>query len=162
MTLIRTWLLSVTVSAMVIAAAEALMPEGSIKRVGKLTGGLILILGLLQPLTHLNYDDLYDLVEGLPAAQLQQEKIMEESGEALKTGIEQELASYIVDKAAQLGAACGAAVTCRTGEDGVPVPEGVQITGSLTEQQKEALSACMEQELGIPRAAQGFVEEGGP
>lgn len=160
MTLIRTWLLSVTVSAMVIAAAEALMPEGSVKRVGKLTGGLILILGLLQPLTHLNYDDLYDLVEGLPSAR--QEKIMEESGEALKTGIEQELASYIVDKAAQLGAACGAAVTCRTGEDGVPVPEGVRITGSLTERQKEALSACIEQELGIPRAAQGFVEEGGP
>ena len=68
MTLIRTWLLSVTVSAMVIAVAEALMPEGSVKRVGKLTGGLILILGLLQPLTHLSYDDLYDLVEGLPAA----------------------------------------------------------------------------------------------
>ena len=162
MTLIRTWLLSVTVSAMVIAVAEALMPEGSVKRVGKLTGGLILILGLLQPLTHLSYDDLYDLVEGLPAAQLQQEKLAEESSQAWKTGIEQELASYIVDKAAQLGATCGAAVTCSLGEYGVPVPERAQITGHLTAQQKEALSDCLTQELGIPRAAQGFVEEGGP
>ena len=44
MEIIRTWLLSVTVSAMVIAAAEALMPAGAVKRVGKLTGGLILVL----------------------------------------------------------------------------------------------------------------------
>ena len=33
MTIIRTWLLSVTVSAMVIAVAEALMPEGDRKSV---------------------------------------------------------------------------------------------------------------------------------
>lgn len=50
MEIIRTWLLSVTVSAMVIAAAEALMPAGAVKRVGKLTGGLILCWGILQPL----------------------------------------------------------------------------------------------------------------
>lgn len=162
MTIIRTWLLSVTVSAMVIAAAEALMPEGSVKRVGKLTGGLILILGLLQPLARLDYDDLYALVEDLPEAQLRQEQRLEESGEVLKAGIEQELASYIVDKAAQLGATCGAAVTCRLGEEGVPIPERAVVTGSLTAQQKEALSVCLEQELGIPREAQGFVEEGGP
>ena len=67
MTIIRTWLLSVTVSAMVIAVAEALMPEGSVKKVGRLTGGLILILGLVQPLVRLDYDDLYDLVNSLPA-----------------------------------------------------------------------------------------------
>ena len=162
MTLIRTWLLSVTVSAMVIAVAEALMPEGSVKRVGKLTGGLILILGLLQPLTHLSYDDLYDLVEGLPAAQLQQEKLAEESSQAWKTGIEQELASYIVDKAAQLGATCGAAVKCRLGEDGIPVPERVTVSGALTGAQKEALSAYLEEELGLPREAQLYSNEGSP
>ena len=104
MTIIRTWLLSVTVSAMVIAVAEALMPEGSVKKVGRLTGGLILILGLVQPLVRLDYDDLYDLVNSLPAGSIRQEALVEESSQALKTGIEQELASYIVDKAAQLGA----------------------------------------------------------
>lgn len=38
MTLLRTWIVSVTACAMVIAAAEALMPDGAVKRVGKLTG----------------------------------------------------------------------------------------------------------------------------
>ena len=46
MELIRTWILSVTVSAIVIAVAEALMPPGAVKKVGKLTGGLILVLGI--------------------------------------------------------------------------------------------------------------------
>ena len=60
MTLLRTWILSVTACAMVIAAAEALMPDGAVKRVGKLTGGLILVLGLLQPLVKLDYEDWLD------------------------------------------------------------------------------------------------------
>ena len=46
MELIRTWILSVTVSAMVIAVAQALMPAGAVKKVGQLTGGLILVLGM--------------------------------------------------------------------------------------------------------------------
>ncbi len=86
MTIIRTWLLSVTVSAMVIAVAEALMPEGSVKKVGRLTGGLILILGLVQPLVRLDYDDLYDLVNSLPAGSIRQEALVEESSQALKNG----------------------------------------------------------------------------
>ena len=49
MTLLRTWILSVTACAMVIAAAEALMPDGAVKRVGKLTVALIILLGQLQP-----------------------------------------------------------------------------------------------------------------
>lgn len=162
MTIIRTWLLSVTVSAMVIAVAEALMPEGSVKKVGRLTGGLILILGLVQPLVRLDYDDLYDLVNSLPAGSIRQEALMEESSQALKTGIEQELASYIVDKAAQLGATCGAAVKCRLGEDGIPVPERVTVSGALTGAQKEALSAYLEKELGLPREAQLYSNEGSP
>ena len=62
MELIRTWILSVTVSAIVIAVAEALMPPGAVKKVGKLTGGLILVLGILQPLVTMDYEDLYDMV----------------------------------------------------------------------------------------------------
>ena len=58
MELIRTWILTVTVSALVIAGAEALMPQGSVKRVGKLTGGLILVLGILQPLVTMDYNPL--------------------------------------------------------------------------------------------------------
>lgn len=35
---------------------------------GKLTGGLILVLGILQPLVTMDYEDLYDMVSSLPPA----------------------------------------------------------------------------------------------
>lgn len=45
------------------------------KRVGKLTGGLILVLGILQPLVTMDYEDLYDMVSSLPAGAISQESI---------------------------------------------------------------------------------------
>ena len=78
MELIRTWILSVTVSAIVIAVAEALMPPGAVKKVGKLTGGLILVLGILQPLVTMDYEDLYDMVTALPAGAIAQEEAHEQ------------------------------------------------------------------------------------
>ena len=62
MELLRTWVLGVTAASLVIAVGEALMPQGTVKKVGRLTGGLILVLVLLQPVARLDYGDLYDRV----------------------------------------------------------------------------------------------------
>lgn len=159
MELIRTWILSVTVSAMVIAVAQALMPAGAVKKVGQLTGGLILVLGILQPLAGMDYGDLYDLVTALPAGGVQQEASAFGSYETMETIIAGELEAYIADKGEQLGAACSAQVTCAPGEGGVPVPEAVTVTGELTPAQRESLADCLEGELGIPRQAQTFYSE---
>ncbi len=122
MELIRTWILSVTVSAIVIAVAEALMPPGAVKKVGKLTGGLILVLGILQPLVTMDYEDLYDMVTALPAGAIAQEEAQTHQYEAMKGIIEEELEAYIVDKGEALGADWTAQVTCTPGEGEVPVP----------------------------------------
>lgn len=157
--MIRTWLLSVTVSAMVIAGAEALMPDGAVKRVGKLTGGLILVLGILQPLVTMDYEDLYDMVTALPAGAIRQEELEENTYEAMKGIIEEELNAYIVDKGKQLGADCTAQVVCTPGEGEIPVPTQVTVTGDLTQGQKAELSTYLDQELGIPREAQIYRSE---
>lgn len=162
MELIRGWILSVTVSAILIAAAEALMPAGTVKKVGKLTGGLILILGIVQPLVSLDYEDLYDLVMALPAGAISQQTIEERTDETMKGIIEEELSAYIVDKGKELGAECTAQVTCAPDEEGLPVPVQATVTGSLTSAQKMALSQYMEQELGLPREAQIYRTEEAP
>ena len=155
MELIRTWILSVTVSAIVIAVAEALMPPGAVKKVGKLTGGLILVLGILQPLVTMDYEDLYDMVTALPAGAIAQE----DQYEAKKGIIEEDLEAYIVDKGEALGADCTAQVTCTPGEGEVPVPTQATVTGNLTPAQQEAMSRYLEQELGIPSQGQIFDSE---
>ena len=151
MELIRTWILSVTVSAIVIAVAEALMPPGAVKKVGKLTGGLILVLGILQPLVTMDYEDLYDMVTALPAGAIAQEEAQTHQYEAMKGIIEEELEAYIVDKGEALGADCTAQVTCTPGEG--------DVTGDLTPAQQEAMSRYLEQELGIPSQGQIFDSE---
>ena len=162
MEIIRTWILSVTVAALVIAVAEALMPEGNVKNVGKLTGGLILILGILQPLVTMDYEDLYDIVNTIPAGASYRSELELQANAPLKRIIEAELASYIVDKGAELGADCRAEVTCQTGEGGVPIPTRVTVTGNLAPGQKEALSRYVGEELGIDREYQIYRSEGTP
>ncbi len=124
MEIIRTWLLSVTVSAMVIAAAEALMPAGAVKRVGKLTGGLILVLGILQPLVTMDYEDLYDMVSSLPAGAISQETLEEKTYEPMKGIIEEELSAYIVDKGEQLGRPARPRWSVPRGRESFPFPSG--------------------------------------
>ena len=136
------------------------MPEGTVKRVGKLTGGLILILGILQPLVTMNYEDLYDIVNTIPAHAPYTERLEETAAQPLKRIIEAELASYIVDKGAELGADCRAEVICQRGEGGVPIPARVTVTGSLTPGQKEALIRYVGEELGIDREYQIYRSEG--
>lgn len=162
MELIRTWILTVTVSALVIAGAEALMPQGSVKRVGKLTGGLILVLGILQPLVTMDYDQLYDLVNTLPAGSIRQETLDQAAQEPMKGIIEEELAAYIVDKGAQLGLTCTAQVTCEAGEDGVPLPKSVTVTGAMTPDQREQLGQTITQDLGLAREDQIYISEETP
>ena len=85
-----------------------------------------------------------------------QKELEEARNTALKSIIEQEFAAYIVDKAAQMGAACTAQVTCQLGEDGVFLPRSAAVQGSFTPRQKEELARILEEELAIPRARQNF------
>lgn len=157
MELIRTWILSVTVSAILIGAADALMPEGAVKKVGKLTGGLILLLGVMQPVVTMDYDDLYDMVAAFPVGSIQQEDWEEEVSAPLKTGIEEQLAAYIAEKGAALGVTCRAAVLCETDGDGVPVPKSVTVSGAFSPEQQKALSAVISEELDLAPEQQTFL-----
>lgn len=162
MELLRTWILSVTASAMVIAGADALMPEGTVKRVGKLTGGLLLVLALLQPLAGLDYQDLYDLVNTLPAGSITQESLTRQAMDPMEGIIEAELSAYIAEKGAALGCPCTAQVDCMPGEDGIPVPCRVTVTGAFTPDQKKALQVYITQDLGVGREYQQYISEGTP
>jgi len=155
MELIRSWILTVTVSAMLIALAEGLMPQGTVKRVAKLTGGLVLMLGILQPLVQMDYDELFIVANGLGeiAVESQEEQEMRNS-EAMKTIIEKELSAYALDKAQTLGLGCTVSITCQLGENNVPYPDRAVIGGLSGEAQKQTMMRLLREELGIPDARQ--------
>lgn len=71
----RSWLLGVVAAALAVAMAQALTPEGAVKKVGKLVGGLVLLLAVTKPILQLDPGDLavaaaaYGVPEAETAAQ---------------------------------------------------------------------------------------------
>ena len=158
MELLRAWLTGITAAAILCALANSLMPEGAVRRVGKLACGLVMLAAVLRPLVEVEALSPGDLLEDYQAqSAVQTQALEEERNTALKSIIEQEFAAYIVDKAAQMGAACTAQITCRLGEDGVFLPQSAAVQGSFTPQQQEDLARILEEELAIPRARQSFL-----
>lgn len=158
MNLLKEWLLGVTATALAVSLAQALTPEGTVKKIGRLVGGLVLLLSALRPLMGW---------EGAPLGSLSFAPVpgaVEEAGrsveEIMKTLIAQKAGAYIVDKGQSLGFSCGAEVTVALDGSGWPVPWEATVFGEWTPAQKKALSQAVEEELGIPAQRQSFREEG--
>lgn len=149
MALVREWLLGITGAAILSALGEALMPEGGVKRVGKLVCGLVLAFSILRPLSVLDTTNLWPGVEyDSGEASQMAAALQEEAGSRMKSIIERELSAYSMDKAARLGLDCRVEVRCRE-EDGIFLPESAEITGASSLELLEALQT----ELGLSPSA---------
>ena len=65
--LARQWLLGVACTALVLAVADSLAPDRSVKKVCRLAGGLALLLAAVSPLLRLEPGALVDVLEGYRA-----------------------------------------------------------------------------------------------
>ena len=105
--LIRQWLVGITCAAMIAALAEGLAPPGAVRKVGRFTGGLVLLIAVLKPIAAVDGEALgralaeYRLDLSAYSTQLE-----EENSARMKSIIEEQAAAYIVDKAASLGLSC--------------------------------------------------------
>lgn len=159
---VRQWLLGVTAAAMLNALAQSMMPKGSVQRIGTLTGGLVLLLAVLQPIGGLDAGALREAFSPyLRDAELYGK--VPETGQAsfLKSIIEEECAAYIQDKAGEMGIECRVTVVCggETGE--YPYPEAVLVRGVADEERRARLTALIENDLGVAAEKQSYRTEGG-
>lgn len=158
MSALRDWLLGVVAAAMAVALAQALTPEGAVKRIGRLAGGLVLLLAVVKPVGDLAAGRL--TLPGLALPTLGTEEAGQAGEEVMKSLIAQKVGAYIVDKGRELGLSCEATVTVAEGASDWPVPWEAEIRGSWSEEQRQALSRAVEEELDIPAQRQSFREEG--
>lgn len=157
MTFLRQWLLGVVGAALAVALAQALTPEGSIKKVGAVLGGILLLLAAIRPVAGLDPQAVTDLT---PSWESLEEKASGGAGEEMLKGlIAEKTSAYIVDKGKELGVSCTARVTVGQDASGWPVPRSVEISGTWSQKEKEALSRAIEEELDIPPQRQIFREE---
>ena len=156
MRILEQWLIGVVCAAMVVSIANALMPSGPVKRIGKFVGGLVLLIALLAPLTTLDYEAMAETISASQFSaiegQIQPQEINEQ---VMKTIIEDRTAAYISDKAQTMGISCEVRVETEVGGEGVPVPVRVRLETPYHPE----LSAWIEEELEIPEERQIWQEE---
>ena len=164
MALLGSWLTGVTAAAILCALADRLMPEGPVRRAGKLALGLVMLAAVLRPLLQLEAVSPAELwEEGRVQTAARVQELEAERDQTLKAVIEEEFAAYIVDKTARMGGACTVRITCQKGEGGVFLPWAAEIRGTLPGGRREELARLLEEELNIPRDRQDVqTEEGAP
>lgn len=157
MDVIRQWITGITCASIILAAAESLMPEGGVKKAGRLAGGLLLMLAVVQPLAGVDYEALSEALGRSRAWDAGYSEALElENLELMKLIIEEQTAAYISDKAEELGMECTAQVVYHYGADGEVWPESVTVRGVFTQSQQESLSRTLEAELAIPTENQTY------
>lgn len=149
------WLSSVVAVSLLVFLLRQLLPEGSLRGIGEFTGGLVLLAALLQPLKGMVPDEMVaEAFSWQDQIYEAQEELEEQQIQALSDGIAGTTASYIWDKADELGLQLHAVVETREAADGVPVPWSVTLEGVYSPE----LAVWMEEELGIPRERQVWHE----
>ena len=150
---LRIWLLGIIAAALVLSVLYGLFPKGSVRAVSKATGGLILMLVILQPVlgkdwTHLadRYLEYREHIDG------QIENYRVESENELAGIIEEKTAAYISDKATQMGVHCQVQVETELRE-GIPYPSAVV----LDIPKNRELSEMIQRELEIPADRQQWL-----
>lgn len=156
MELLRQWLLGTAACALLVGALERLCPEGSVRQAARFTGGLLLLCVLLRaPAAVEQPGAIWDAgAYRAEVARLEQE-LRGGAEAALADGIAAELAAYIEDKAARLGADVCAEVSMGV-QGGVPVPEHVTLRGGYSAE----LSEWLAEELGVTKERQAWMGSG--
>lgn len=157
---VRGWLLAVIGASLICALADALMPPGAVRRVGKLACGLVLLAAVLSPLTRLDIADGQRWLEDyLASLDNREAELTETVNSQMKVIIEQEYAAYIVDKAAELGWTCTARVACERSEEGLYLPVRTEVTGPQTAGVPAQLVRSIAEDLGVPEEAQVYIDK---
>lgn len=160
MEILRQWLVGITGAAMIVAMADSLTPEGTVRKIGRMVGGLVLLIAMVKPVMALDFDTMAFSNLHLEIDE-RQEELEKTDTELLKTIIGEKTGAYILDKAEEMGIPCRRVeVTCTVGEENVPYPSAVTIYGDFEEGQRNALSRKIEADLAIPREHQSYKSEG--
>ena len=152
MTMIKTWLLSIVLTAFASSLARQMAPKGRGQTMVRLAGGMLLLLAVVRPLSGLDLS-----MVSMPTSNfaLQKSDWVQEQFSEFSSIIAEKTAAYIWDKAQALGLNCRVSVSVEAGESGIPLPVAVTIRSAY----HAGLSAWLDMELGLPADKQIWLEE---
>ena len=125
------------------------------ERLAKLAGGVALTCLLFSPLVTFDYDAYAAALQDYHVSVSTDGAVSDSSERLQRTVIESEMRTYILDKAAQCGAALDdAQVTLQWSTDGYWYPQSVRLVTSGPAAENSRLAQIIEADLGVPRTRQ--------
>lgn len=150
------WVRGIAGAALICAAATALTPRGKVKNVLKLLCGIVLIIAMINPILKQDFLNMsMDMSEYRKQADEIIGKSKENENSLSRTIIEDELETYILDKAKSLNVELKSVeVTVKWGDEGCWYPYEVSLKADIPEREKYLISNSIEAELGVPSERQ--------
>jgi len=151
---LKSWLLGIVAASICLSLLYTLAPKGAVRTIARVSGGLVLFLVMIQPLTGLDAEALrvrYVTYQEQIDAQI--EAYRADYYAQLERRIEEDTGAYISEKAAQMGMVCDVDVVTEL-RDGVPLPAEV----ILNIPEDQVLSVWITQEVGIDAKHQYWKE----
>ena len=157
MAALKDWLMAVIAVSILCAAADSLMPEGAVKRVGKLACSLCVLCVTLSPLAAVRGESMTGWLDGLAAERdALRAELEEQTGRTQKMVIEEHCEAYISDKAEELGLDCRVEVDCAPNPEGLWLPESVRLWGEFDDVAQSRMTELLERQLGLAVVKQTY------
>lgn len=147
---IRSYLLSVIVAAFFCSFVLAALPKGGVRRTAAFVSAVVMALVTISPVTGINYEDLARSISSIRIqSEFAQTGVEARNAELVESIIRKECETYILDKAAELGASVQAEITTKNTGNG-PYPYRVTLRGDISQDAKTVLSRIITNDLAIP------------
>ncbi len=149
--LLSGWLIRLTGAALIASAAVTLAPDGPAKKALRLVCGVMMMIALMSGAADFDYSAYAArFSEYRQQAQTLIDGTENSGTQLVRSVIEAELESYILDKAEACGVSdAEVAVSARWSSDGYWYPDTVTIAGQFDEQTRREISRYITAELGV-------------
>lgn len=146
---LRNWIMSILACGVLFCMAEAILPSGPVRAVGRMSIGLVLFLVVLRPMTGAVPQAIAAFLQVDVSVATEEQLQLQETNESyLETIMREKSEEYIQAQAEALEVPVEAEVSCKW-QDGLPVPDKVRIRGTARSGQVQQLVEIVERELGI-------------
>ena len=155
-TAIRQYILSVLCAGILCGIAQTLFPKSSVRAMIKLITGLIITVVVISPILQGGSFSLDLYMDNIAA---DGDQVIAEGEKAAMQAVSERIKkrgeAYILEKAAQFGAAI--TVDMELDASIPPVPKGITISGNVSPYAKKQISASLRDDLGIPEDDQIWI-----
>lgn len=153
----KTYLLAVASVALLCSFVQALVPEGSARRMASLAAGLLAAVVILRPIMALRTGDFAAAISrGMMTEEMARTQIETDNRDTIAAIIKEKCEAYIWDKAEREGISVRSIEVAISGDGTYPTPNGASVVGKFTKTQRERVTRWIEENLAIPEERQSW------